>query len=735
MTKRVSPAHFGEHSLAEQAFGLLADDLDPQPDRSTFVQAFYAAQSAYPGPATTRWAKWILEAARSVRLRVKIIECSFEQIGELVRRGAHPISFDPQGHLTSLARWSRGHFLVLDHGKEVRLSPRSLAQKLGYTDVDDVIRWVVLEHLPATDHHADVHSGGHGSEAHHGHHHLPPLPRLFRILRAERSDIWVVIVFALFAAVLALAVPIAVQALVDTVAFGRYLQPVIVLSILLLTFLVFGATMRGLQMFVVEIIQRRIFARVISDLAYRLPRVRHDRDDGEYLPEVVNRFFAVMTTQKAVAILLLDGLALVVAMFVGMAVLAVYDPWLLGFDIVLIGLMAFTVFGLGRGAVRTSIRESLIKFETASWIEDIARCRTSFALGGAGDFAAHHLDKLTTEYLKARKSHFAILMRQVGFALALQAVASTVLLGLGGWLVISNQLSLGQLVAAELIVAIIVGAFAKLDKHMETYYDLLAAVDKLGHMFDLPMEEEDGLLSLPETGAARLRCRELSCTFPGQSSLFTRFNLDVAPGEAIAILAPAGAGKTTLAEVLFAMRRPTEGFVEFDGVDPRDVRPDVYRTHVAFAGRLEFVHGTIMENITLDRPHVSSTEVRETLRAMGLLEHLLSLPDGLKTKLTPDGAPLSESQSRRIVLARALAGHPRLLIVDGLLDFLDARTLDLIIPVILNPTRTTIVLTARPELAEHFQRVIELGAPERPTTFAGTSRFNYDQSLDSEGQS
>lgn len=190
-----------------------------------------------------------------------------------------------------------------------------------------------------------------------------------------------------------------------------------------------------------------------------------------------------------------------------------------------------------------------------------------------------------------------------------------------------------------------------------------------------------------------------------------------------------------LAEILFAMRRPSHGFVEFDGVDPRDVRPDEHRTHVALAGRPEFVHGTIVDNVALDRPHVASSEVRETLRALGLLERLLALPEGLKTVLTPDGAPLSETQARRIVLARALAGHPRLLIVDGLLDAFDDDDLDVVVPTLLEPVRTTIVMTARSEIAERFPRVVRLSATDLLNVLRNEPRLRLGQSFDPEGQS
>jgi len=125
---------------------------------------------------------------------------------------------------------------------------------------------------------------------------------------------------------------------------------------------------------------------------------------------------------------------------------------LLAFDFALVMLMAL-VYLLGRGAISTSITESRCKYAMAAWLEDMARCRTAFRYDGAAEFALGRSDQLIYGYLDARRRHFSVLMRQLLAILLVQAIASTVLLAIGGWLVISGQLSLGQLVAAELIVA------------------------------------------------------------------------------------------------------------------------------------------------------------------------------------------------------------------------------------------------------------------------------------------
>ena len=268
-----------------------------------------------------------------------------------------------------------------------------------------------------------------------------PLQRLLSLLRAESSDVWVIVIFALVSGLLTMTTPLAVEALVNTVAFGRFLQPVIVLSLMLLTFLIFQAALKAIQTVVVEIIQRRLFARVAAELSFRLPRTRVEALDGKYAPELVNRFFDIVIVQKISAQLLLDGITLVLTVAVGMTVLAFYHPYLLAFDIVLILAILLTMFVLGHGAVKTSIKESKTKYAMAAWLEDLARCRTTFRYDGAAEFAMERSDQLIYNYLMARKKHFKVLIRQIIFMLLLQALASTALLAIGGWLVISGQLS------------------------------------------------------------------------------------------------------------------------------------------------------------------------------------------------------------------------------------------------------------------------------------------------------
>lgn len=531
-------------------------------------------------------------------------------------------------------------------------------------------------------------------------------------MRPEARDVRIVATFAVVVGLLSLAAPLAVEALVSTVAMSLLTQQLVVLSLVLLVCLSLAAAIRSLQTVVVEILQRRLFVRVASDLAYRLPRVRIEAYDREHGPELVNRFFDVLTVQKVGASLLLDGLALIIQALFGLTVLAFYHPYLLSFDLVILGALAFAVFLLGRGAVATSIRESRAKYAVAGCLEELARAPLAFKHDGGADFAMVRADALTRAYLAARGEHFAVVLRQVVFALGFQAASTAALLGLGGWLVIQGQLTLGQLVAAELIVATVAGSFAKLGKHLEGWYDLMAAVDKLGHLIDLPTERRDGEPPAAAAGAggAAVRLVGLSFGYAGRRPVLDRLELDVEPGERVAVVGPGGSGKSTLVDLIYGLRSPTSGHVAIDGVNLRDLSLEAMREQVAVVKGLDVVGGTILENVRMGRGWISPSDARLALESVGLAEEFAALDAGLHTRLSPQGSPLSLGQARRLMLARAVAGRPRLLLLDEALDGLDLDARRRVLATLLDRSApwTLLAITHDQDVARRFDRCVTL---------------------------
>jgi len=545
----------------------------------------------------------------------------------------------------------------------------------------------------------------------HDHHvHLPPLRRLIELMRADHADLWLVLGLALGSGLLALASPVAVQALVNTVAMGGMGQPLLVLSVILFFFLAFAGGVHVLESYLVEIVQRRIFVRLAADLAYRLPRVHSDAYKHHHGAELVNRFFDVLTVQKAGSSLLLDGLSTAVQAGVGLVMLAFYHPFLLAFDIVLLLSIGFIIFVLGRGGVATAIQESISKYALVAWLEVVAGNMQTFKSSGGPQLAAQRTDALALAYLDAKRNHYRVLLRQIIGSVALYAIASTALLAIGGYLVIDGHLSLGQLVAAELIVSSALVSLVKFGKHLEGFYDLMAGSDKIGHLLDLPLEREQGIKPVI-TGPVSLAVQGLSFGFGAKRPVFSNLGFEIQPGEKVAVFGGYGSGKSTLANFLCGLHPAEKGVIEINGADLGSLSLEALRSRIAVVGRIEIVEDTLFKNVRLGRAELGLDEVEQALDAVGLWGENSGLPEeGLDTDLSPSGDPLSATQAQLLMLARAIAGRPALLILDGILDELDDAVLRRLVPALFASEApwTLLVLTGSPQIAGLCERVLEL---------------------------
>jgi ABC-type bacteriocin/lantibiotic exporter with double-glycine peptidase domain len=530
-----------------------------------------------------------------------------------------------------------------------------------------------------------------------------PLRRLLALLRTERNDLYVAAVFSLAAGALSLAVPIASQALVNTVAFGNLLQPLAVLSLIVLALLAVSSLLQVMRFHVVEVLQRRIFVRLASESVHRLLHARIGALRMLNGPEVVNRFLDIVTVQKASATLLVDGLSVFTQTAAGMVLLAIYHPWLLAFDAVLLAAVLIVVFPAGVGAVGSAIRESKAKYALVGWLEEIARNSTTFRGRQAAEFARQRCDSLVRDYLDSRSRHFRVLLRQFSGSLLLQALGSAALLGIGGMLVVERQLTLGQLVAAELVVTAVLAGVSKLAKHLETFYDLLAALDKLGTISDIPSEPSGSEAPLEDAPA-------------GVLVRSGAFSLAVAPRERVAIQGPSGAGKSTLLDAVCGYRELPGVSVSIDGLDLRSLRLEDLRTHTALVRDVEIFHGSILDNVRTGRD-ISLAAVQQAMEQTGLWSAVHEMPGGLDTILATGGDPLSAGQKQALVIARAIAGRPRLLIIDEALDRVqDAAAREQLAGALFDSAApwTLLLVTAREDLLARCGRVIRWSRSTQP---------------------
>ena len=577
----------------------------------------------------------------------------------LLVRGSEGMGGGKSGYFAVRQKRAMGRLRVFSNGQTRSYTQRSLKRQAHRNEVGNY-QW----HLPQSSlafESASAFNFRSGTKEQP----LKPFARLLLLFRAETEDIRSVAIFSIVMGLLSLTLPLAVEAIVNTIAFGRYLQPLLVLSLIVFVFLAFRAALGVLTNVVVEYIQRRLFVRFVDDLVSRLlrvPLVQLKKYNG---PELVNRFFDVVTVQKVTAKLLLDTLMLFIQTIVGLTLLAFYHPFLLGYDIGLIFMMSVVLTIMGRGAVKTAIDESAIKYQTAAWLQQVVLHPLTFRFGDAMGFAVHRADELSSDFVHARERHFRIVLRQYEFSMMMQTIAATVLLGLGGYLVIEKQITLGQLVAGELIVTVILGSFAKIATDLESFYDLLAAVDKIGKLLDLPVDTGDKLHLVRRPGPAGVKLVGLQ--FKSDSE---QLNLEVRPGNVLAITGRTSAGKSKLIEILAGQYPATSGYVLLNDSRVDSTSFESLQSQVGYVREVAIFEGTVDENIRVGRSAVSSERLSEMLEQLDLQDHVSELSEGLNTRLHVSGYPLSTGVAIRLTLARALAARPSVLFIDGLIDAL-----------------------------------------------------------------
>jgi putative ABC transport system ATP-binding protein len=542
-------------------------------------------------------------------------------------------------------------------------------------------------------------------------HNYPPqsgIARVVSLFKAEKRDIIVIAIYALAIGMLSLVVPIGVQSLVNTVAFGALLQPVVVLTLLVLVLMGLSGIMSLMQIWFAEILQRRLFVRIAIDLACRIPRFKAAVFRDEIPQDLINRFFEVVIVQKSVAKIFLEGISIVLQAVIGLLILTFYHPFLFIFVFLLLIALFLICAVVGIGAVKTSMKESSAKHTVLIWLENLAEHAFLFKTGFGREYAIARTDQVTSNYLKSRQKHFRILFRQmIGFAL-LQTIASAFLLGLGGYLVINEQLTLGQLVAAELIVAGVLLSFTKLGKLLESYYDLVASISKLDSLIELPMEVLEGDdLSVEQGKGLSIQFKDVMGGFREKNHVFHGVNFSVSSGERVVICGDNGSGKSLIADLIVKFHEPENGRVTLGKQNVTDLNPVSIREYVKLVRGVEAFRGTIEDNLLMGRKDISKQKIREVLDEVGLAEEIEKLPEGLLTWLREDARPLSSGQARRLMIARALIMSPSLLIIDEILDSLDENVLnDTILPTLLNKNAawTLLIMTHDIRLARQFSQ-------------------------------
>ncbi len=493
------------------------------------------------------------------------------------------------------------------------------------------------------------------------------LARLNFLIGLERRILAIIVSYAVVIGLLALIVPLTVQELVNTFAFA--IQSIMIVTLVGTMFgalLLMGA-FRVLQARSVEILVQRLYTRLAVAFTEALPRFR----ENVFLPQHTNTFIEAELLPRALVAMLVDVINVAVSGTIGMAILIMYHPYFLGYNTLLIIGFAFLLTFFGRGGLRITQRVSQLHYQTFHWLQDIGINRLHFKSTDSLPLLLKKTDVLVQAYVMARKTRSDILSgAQYKSAVIFQAVAHSGMIGLGGWLLSIGDITLGQFVAAEVIVGTLLLNLDTVARRMYAAIYVATSLHELSTLFDMPKEDISGPVAawLPDPSqGVRLTCKDVSFAAPDGPLLFERFNLEVMPGERISVLSGSSRSKTSLALMLAGLYHPTAGVIRYNDIDLRDVSLSyVNRCRgLMLDSHPTLFDGSLEQNITLQRPSIQFEDVSWALRFVELEEEIDAMPQGLETRVHGNGANLTRSQVLRVLLARMIVTRPELLIFNG----------------------------------------------------------------------
>jgi ABC-type bacteriocin/lantibiotic exporter with double-glycine peptidase domain len=498
--------------------------------------------------------------------------------------------------------------------------------------------------------------------------HLTPVQRFFRLLKTEKKDIYNIYFFAIMIALVNLTLPLGIQAIIGLMSGGLLLESVFVLMVLVVVATVIAGWLQVQQLSLVEVLQQRVFAKTAFDFAFRIPRLKLEKLKHTYTPELVNRFFDVLNVQKSLPKILIDFTSAIIQIIFGLLLLSFYHPYFILFGLLVILIIFFVFYFTSKKGLETSIYESKYKYKVVYWLEELGRAVQSFKLAGFANLPMHKTDRLLDKYIGYRKKHFAILVKQFTAIIAFKTLITAGLLILGGALVFNRQINLGQFVASEIIIVLVISSVEKLVGSISVIYDMLTALDKIGHVTDLEIEGNAGreVSDLDIQNRFDLRFENVSYKFPGAKNYsIHHINFQIKDTQKICIAGFNDSGKTTLVKTVAGLFQGYEGLISLNGMSIKELNPNSYRDIIGDNLSLSDVfEGTIEENITLGRNGILLKDILRACELVGLNQFISSLEEGLQTEVLPSGSNFPSNVVKKILLARSLVRPPKLMLID-----------------------------------------------------------------------
>lgn len=540
---------------------------------------------------------------------------------------------------------------------------------------------------------------------------LTPWQRFIGLLKLEKKEIFQIFYYAIFSGIVSLSLPLGIQAIINLIQGAQISTSWVVLVVLVTIGVLFNGGLQLMQLRIIETIQQRVFTRAAFELSYRFPKIKMHELRNYYPPELANRFFDTLTIQKSLSKILIDVPTALLQIIFALMLLSFYHPFFILFGFLLMVLVYIVFKYTAKRGLETSLEESKNKYKVAHWIQEIARTIVSFKLSGDSNIALDKNDELVVKYLKSREKHFKVLVIQYSQMIGFKMLITASLLIIGGALVLNQEMNIGQFVAAEIIILLVIASVEKLILGLESFYDVLTSIEKLGQVVDKELEAQVGEKPTFKE-EFNIELEHVTYDVPNRKkSILKDINLNIPFKKRVLIKGESGSGKSSLLRVITAVIEPTEGNMYINNVSAQSLNLNHYRSQLGLSLSEETpFEGSLKDNITFGIKEVSDETVFKIIKYVGLTQYVKELPYGIQTILQPDGKQISYTIAKKIVLARAIAKKPKVLILEDPLDRFNKEETKSIVEYLSNPSQpwTLIVVSSNPLWEQYTDEVINL---------------------------
>lgn len=526
------------------------------------------------------------------------------------------------------------------------------------------------------------------------------------------------------AGLISLSLPLGIQSLIGFLTAGQASTSIVVLTILILLGVVLVGLFQIFQMSITEFIKQRIFLRVSFAYARAFPRIDLQRLSENYSSEWANRFFDVLTLQKGFSKMLIDFSGAVLQTLFGLILLALYHPYFIIFGVFLVGILIVLFALTGPPGLRTSLKESSSKYIVAAWLQTIARSMATLKMSSGYRSHEEKLDHYVTDHLSLRQKHFKILLVQYYAFIGFKAIVTAALLILGTVLIINKEINIGQFVASEIVIILIIGAIEKMILSLDTVYDVLTSLEKVEVVTDLPQEELNEQAVIPaDSNSTLLELNNVSYRIPSSGEEIVKsVSLTINSGDIICITAGGRSGRKTLAHLMIGFKKPSSGTIRFLNTDSNLLDRGFWFSRTADnVVRTDFLEGSVLENITMGCTSSDNARINDALDLVGIRHAIESLQHGLNTNvsLSPDG--FSYTTLQRLSTVRAVLTCPDLLILDDLALGMNVKEKNQFVERLIRnkPFKSLILFSNEEDIISQCSRVFEL--KQGALVFNGTS--------------